>query len=165
MNAGVAVPYRNQAASPLVCGTHQTRDCSVAVGSLTEPNDACGEAIELAGCDGSELGLAEIHAARGQIDEGIAIYERHLATAPDRGQMLIAFALTSTRRTTRCREAVASQKVSQLMPDHSTSHAMLGDIAIQQGRKADALVHYEAAFDWTQGHNCGPTSLSSRANP
>src|SRR5207249_882692 len=74
------------------------------------------------------------------------IYEERLARDADRGGTLIAMG-AFLYRAGRVEEA--KQKLAeglQLKPDHVSAHVLLGDIAIKQGRKADAITHYENAL-------------------
>ncbi len=102
----------------------------------------------------SHVGLAAVLGARGKVDEGLAIYEDHLAKTSDRGGLLVDMGiyLMKASRFDSAKERL--MEAIQLKPNNPLAHASLGDTVLKLGHRDEAISHYEAALrilpDWPE---------------
>jgi tetratricopeptide (TPR) repeat protein len=107
----------------------------------------------------ANLGLAEVLATRGKADEGAAIYEDQLKKSEtgERARILVAYGLF-LHNLGRLEDAKQRLTESiQLNPEIPIAYAILGSIALRQGKKDEASGYFEAALkiqpDWQEMQN------------
>jgi tetratricopeptide (TPR) repeat protein len=94
----------------------------------------------------ANLGLADALGDQGEVDKGLAIYEDQLSKTADRVGMLRRVG-TYLLKIDRCDDAMQRLEEALLLkPDDLLVHGLLGDVAFKQGKREQAIEHYEAAL-------------------